>query len=234
MTRDDDHPSPPNEPRSPDIRPAIIFDLDGTLADTLDDITDAVNELLGAIGRPLVKTDDMRGLIGEGLPILIQRASGISDSDVIAELVDRYRPVYTSRMLRKTRLYPGIEGLLDALTAADVAMCVLSNKPHVYTLPICDALLSRWPFVRCCGHTDGYQRKPDPTKAVELAGAMGRKPCDTMFVGDSTVDIATARAAGMRSVAVTWGFRRRAELLAAEPDQLIDEPMALVNLVGPT
>lgn len=176
----------------------------------------------------------MRGLIGEGLPILIRRVSGIEDAGVIADLVERYRPAYTARMLDKTHLYPGIDATLDALAAADVPMSVLSNKPDVYTVPICNALLSRWPFVRCCGHVDGALRKPDPTKAVELAEAMGRKPRETIFVGDSTVDIETARAAGMRSVAVTWGFRPREELAEAAPNQLIDDPRALIRLVAPT
>ena len=220
-------------PEEHNIRPAIIFDLDGTLADTLDDITDAANELLASIGRPMVTPEVMRGLIGQGLPILIRRASGIEDADVITDLVERYRPAYTARMLDKTRLYPGIEATLDALTAADIPMSVLSNKPDVYTVPICDALLSRWPFVRCCGHVDGALRKPDPTKAVDLAKAMGHKPHDTIFVGDSTVDIATARAAGMRSVAVTWGFGGREDLAAAAPNQLIDDPLELVGLVVP-
>jgi len=174
----------------------------------------------------------MRGMIGEGLPILIERASGLNDSETIAELVERYRPVYSARMLNRTRLYPGIEPLLDILTDADAAMCVLSNKPHVFTAPICDALLSRWPFVRCCGHVDGWPRKPDPARALDLAQAMDREPRDTVFVGDSSVDIATARAAGMHSVAVTWGFRPRADLVAADPDQLIDEPMELIEWLG--
>ncbi len=214
---------------------AVIFDLDGTLADTLDDITDAMNVVLAEIKhRPIARTR-MRSLIGAGLPVLMKLATGIDDADRIDQLVQRYQPVYADRMLRKTCLYPGVDRALDTLSAAGVPMSVLSNKPHRFTSPICDALLSRWPFVECRGHRDDVsneRRKPDPGVALELSRVMNRTPGDVVFVGDSEADIATARNAGMRSVAVTWGFRDRQDLAASDPDEIIAHPARLTELLS--
>jgi phosphoglycolate phosphatase len=219
---------------SADLKPApraVVFDLDGTLADTLEDITNAMNEVLVEIGHSTVTLDNMRGLVGEGLSVLIERATGITDADEVALLVKRYQPAYASRMLHHTRLYPRIDAALDALTGAGVSMCVLSNKPHYFTGPMCDALLSEWDFVRCLGHRDGHPRKPDPAAALELVAAMSRKPRDVFFVGDSAVDIKTAHNAGMPSIGVTWGFRDRDELVAAGAAHLVNTPAELAEVI---
>ncbi len=210
---------------------AVVFDLDGTLADTLEDITNAMNEVLVEIGHSTVTVDRMRGLVGEGLAVLIERATGITDADKVASLVKRYRPAYASRMLQHTRLYPGIEAALDRLSGADVSMCVLSNKPHYFTEPMCDALLSGWKFVRCLGHRDGHLRKPDPAAALELVAGMNREPRDVFFVGDSAVDINTAHNARMPSIGVTWGFRDRDELIAAGAAHLVNTPAELAAVI---
>ena len=220
----------PDEPREP---PGVIFDLDGTLMDTLDDLTNAVNVLLEEIGRPTVSREHVGGMIGEGLSIFLKRASGIDDSDTITRLVERYRPLYFARLLDHTKLYPGIAMLLDALTAANMPMGVLSNKPHIYTVPLCDALLNRWSFVRIQGTIDGVPTKPDPTAALVLANEMNRPPANVYFVGDSNVDVETARRAGMIPVAVTWGYGDHEELIAADPALLVDTPDQLAKLITP-
>lgn len=212
-------------------RRAVIFDLDGTLADTLDDITDAMNRVLADADRPAVSRGRMRRLIGEGLTPLMRRAAGLDDDGAVAALVERYLPVYRGIMLDKTRLYPGVAGLLDTLVAGGVPMAVLSNKPHPFTAPICERLLAGWPFVACVGHREPYRRKPDPGAALALSGAMERPPHETVLVGDSDVDIDTARNAGMISVAVTWGFGDAEDLRSAGPAHMIDRPEQLVELV---
>ncbi len=210
---------------------AVIFDLDGTLLDTLDDITSAANAALAEFDRPAVDQSDMRLLVGSGLHVLLQRASGIEDDAVLEKLVARYRLHYERAMLDQTHLYAGISEMLDGCQGLGVPMSVLSNKPHRFTAPIGEHYLSRWCFVRLLGHEDGTLRKPDPGVALQLAGVMGRKPSDVVFVGDSSVDILTARNAGMLSVAVTWGFRDIESLEAAGPDHIIRHPRELVPLL---
>ncbi len=210
----------------------VIFDLDGTLADTLDDITEAMNRILAGIDQPPVPRERMRLLIGEGLSTLMQRATGIEDENVIADLVERYRPVYSEIMLDKTRLYPGVADALDALTAAGVPIAVLSNKPDHFTVPICERLLADWPFVRFAGHREPCPRKPDPTAALDLCARMDRSPAETFLVGDSDVDIETGRNAGMTSVAVTWGFRDLDHLVSARPAHVVDRPEQLIALIA--
>lgn len=211
--------------------PGVIFDLDGTLADTLADIADSINHILAEIGHEPASRERIRSCIGEGLPILLQRVSGIVEPATIASLVDRYRPIYQCRLLRQTRLYPGIDSVLDALVCARVPMSVLSNKPHEFTDPICGALLRRWPFVRSYGWRDGSDRKPEPTTALELAALMQRASSDVYFVGDSSTDIHTARNAGMIPVAVTWGYRDLQELEAAGATYYLDQPRQLTELI---
>ena len=209
----------------------VIFDIDGTLMDTLDDLTNAVNVLLEEIGRPTVSREHVGGMIGEGLSIFLKRASGIDDPEIITKLAERYRPLYFARLLDHTKLYPGIPMLLDALTAADMPMGILSNKPHIYTVPLCDALLNRWPFVRIQGTVDRVPKKPDPTAALVLANEMNRPPANVYFVGDSNVDVETARRAGMIPLAVTWGYGDHDELIAANPALLADTPEQVVKLL---
>lgn len=213
------------------LTPGVIFDLDGTLADTLADITDSINEVFSQIDYTPVSRERIRLLIGEGLTNLLRQASGINDPDVLADFVDRYRHVYGKRMLNKTRLYPGVEPMLDALAESRVPMCVLSNKPHEYTAPICNALLTRWPFVRFRGCRQDDSRKPDPAVALGLATEMQRPTPHVYFVGDSSTDIVTARNAGMVPVAVTWGYRDRDDLESACPAHYVDQPVRLVELL---
>jgi phosphoglycolate phosphatase len=213
------------------MTPSVIFDFDGTLADTLDDITDAMNEILPHYQRPPISTIRMKSLIGEGLHELIRKAAGVESENDIAQFVAHYRPAYAQRMLNKTRLYDGVAETLTELTNRNIPMAVLSNKPHRFTAPICDALLAEWPFVQCRGHVDGGPRKPDPAVAIEIADIMDRNPANTLFVGDSDVDIATARRAGMTAVAVTWGFRDPTTF-PNQPDHTIDTPQQLLTILN--
>lgn len=203
---------------------AVIFDLDGTLIDTLDDITDSMNVVFEACGYAVVKRERARRLVGEGLAILLERASGETDRAKLSELVDRYRAVYRERMFERTRLYDGVGEMLDELTAGRVPMCVLSNKPDEFTVPICERLLQRWTFQAFRGSGSAVLRKPDPTESLRLCSLMGHAPEQSVFVGDSDIDVLTAHNAGMKSIGVTWGFRDRSVLEAAKPHVLLDTP----------
>ncbi len=218
------------EEHRPKQPPGVIFDLDGTLADTLQDITDSINMAFGKLGIEAIGRGRLRPLIGQGLPSLLRRASGIEDPDRIGALVEGYRVVYRRRMLDRTRLYPGVAELLDRLVELRIPMAVLSNKPEEFTVPICEALLARWPFVKWQGARNEGHRKPDPTTALQLADEMDRPARVICFVGDSTTDVLTARNAGMIAVAVTWGYRDIDELQAAGPAHVIEKPEALIEV----
>lgn len=208
---------------------AVIFDLDGTLADTLNDITDSINLAFTEMELPAVGPERVRYLIGEGLLNLLRLASGVDDEAVLSQLVEQYRTYYTERMMRRTRLYGGVPELLDELCNLSVPLSVLSNKPDEFTVPICRALLGRWPFVEMAGAKEASLKKPDASVALTQARSMGRDPKETVFVGDSAVDIHTAHNAGMTSVAVTWGYRDRDELERANPSYIIEHPQELLK-----
>lgn len=223
----------PVDPTNPSRVRGVIFDLDGTLADTLEDITAAINVCFEQSGLPSVSIARIRSLIGWGLRNLFSKASGIDEPHRIDTLVHTYRPIYVERMLRHTRIYAGIDDLLARMTADRVPMAVYSNKPDEFTVPMCASLLRPYRFVCFRGVRDGATRKPDPTVAFELARAMDRTPEEVLFVGDSPTDILTAEAAGMTSVAVTWGYRDRAVLEEARPHHVIARPEALWPLLFP-
>jgi len=204
--------------------PGVIFDLDGTLADTLADLTDAVNAAMRWGGLPLHGPEVVRTYVGDGLPVLIRRAAGTDDPQRVNELIVPFRVYYQQHYLRHTRLYPGVAAALTALQTAGCPLAVLSNKPDEFTNAMCRALLAEWRFTAFAGTSDRYPSKPDPTRALSLAAEMGRPPCEVFIVGDAPSDVATAHAGGMRSVAVTWGFRDHADLHAAGPDRIVDRP----------
>lgn len=205
------------------IPPAIILDLDGTVADTLDDITNAVNYALDHMQGRLLDCDVVRGMIGDGVSTLMSLAGQTDDEAMVAFLVRRFREHYDENYLANTRLYDGAERFFSRCDREGVLPAILSNKPHEYTLLICDELLDRWNFGAILGAHDGLPVKPHPASALALADAMKRDPVDMFFVGDSVVDVTTAKAAGMRSVAVTWGFQDRACLRASDPDYLVND-----------
>lgn len=212
-------------------RCGVIFDFDGTLAHTLDDIASAVNEVLVQFRFEPQDRDAIRAMIGNGLAVLLQRASGSNDSAIVGAMVDQYRPVYLANMLNATRLYDGVASMLDGLADAEVPMSVLSNKPHEFTAPLCDSLLARWPFVCMEGADDRFAKKPDPARALDICARMGVSPAECLFVGDSAVDVMTGRNAGMVPIAVTWGYRDRGELIGAEPLRLVDSPAQLAAIL---
>ncbi len=209
---------------------AIIFDLDGTLVDSLEDIAAALGGALADAGLARPPIELVRGWIGDGAHSLVRRAvDGRADVDaVLAAFRERYR----AQPIVHTRLYDGIAAALDELAAPGRSFAVLSNKPHELTRTIAERLLGGWPFAAVLGHRPGMPLKPDPTTALVTADELGVAPTRCAFVGDSAIDVETARAAGMRAIAVTWGFRDRAELEAARPDVLVDEPRQVVAAVA--
>lgn len=204
----------------------IIFDLDGTLINSLEDISDSVNIVLKELGYPTFDYDRYRFFVGNGFRSLVTQClpEDKRDEESVSQLFSLAMDVYGKRCTEKTYLYDGIPELLDRLCAEGIKMAVLSNKPDSLTRKISDILLDKWKFEIIMGAGDSFPRKPDPASSLHIARVMGIEPEKIIYVGDSDVDMKTAGAAGFYAVGVTWGFRPRAELEASGADLIIDHP----------
>jgi len=214
---------------------AVVFDLDGTLLDSLEDLADAMNCVLAEAGYPLHPLEAYRYFVGDGIEALVRRAvpEAERDHDALPPLIDAMRDEYARRSANKTRPYPGIPELLDALQTRSVPFAILSNKPHAATLDLVDRLLGRWRFAAVLGARDTVPKKPHPAGALEIAENLRLAPAAFAYVGDTPVDMGTARAAGMFAAGVLWGFRSEAELREAGAQALLTEPADLLTLLCP-
>ncbi len=214
---------------------AIIFDLDGTLLDTLADIGDSVNLMLAEYGFPGHTTDDYRRFIGNGIRMLVTRAMPIAgrSEEIVDACVRRARELYWENWNRKTRPYEGITELLDHLKTKGLPLAVLSNKPHDFTVRYVKTYFDQWDFKVVMGQSDHFPVKPDPASALDIARQMGLSPETFLFVGDSAVDMKTAGAAGMHAVGVSWGFKGPKELRENGCRTLVDHPLEILPLLEP-
>lgn len=212
---------------------AVLFDLDGTLLDTLDDLADSMNASLRRFGFPPNTVDTYRYLVGDGVMNLVSRAlpADHRDEATINEVVSAQWEEYSRNWANKTRPYEGIPELLDALQERGVVMCVLSNKPDDFTRLVVQKFLSKWKFAVVRGQDEDTPIKPDPSAANQIALRLGIANTKFLYVGDSNTDMRTANAAGMFAVGASWGFRRRDELLAAGAKALIEQPRELLTLL---
>lgn len=213
---------------------AVLFDLDGTLLDTLEDIADAANAVLRAHGFPPHPAESYRQFIGSGVEILFRRALHghySLDGDWVDRCCQAFREAYGTTWDVHTRPFHGIPELLDALTARGLALGILSNKPDHFTRLCVERYFSNWPIGAVLGERDGIPRKPDPAGAMEISRLLHVPPHDFLYVGDTSVDMETARRAGMTPVGVAWGFRPVEELLAAGASTILNDPGELLDLV---
>ncbi|MDR3640494.1 MAG: HAD family hydrolase [Humidesulfovibrio sp.] len=213
---------------------AIIFDLDGTLLDTLADLADSGNATLAAIGLPGHPQDAYRYFVGLGIEELVRRMLPESrrDPETIKTASGIIAEEYQRRWKDKTRPYPGILELLEALRQRELPVCVLSNKPQPYTDLTVAEFFPGWPFTNVRGARPEVPNKPHPAGALALAAELGLAPGSIIFVGDSKTDMKTARGAGMLPVGVLWGFRDEAELVANGARHLIGKPAELLDLLA--
>ena len=209
----------------------ILFDLDGTLLDTLEDLADAVNVILERHRCPRRSVDEVRNFVGNGLGMLMRRSLPAQYSQMVSDLcAEELRTYYTAHSRVKTRPYRGVAEMLKALKAAGVRVSVVSNKADEAVGGLCGAYFPGLVDV-AVGETPGRRPKPAPD-AVELAlERLRADPSTAVYIGDSQVDIATARAAGLPCIAVTWGFRSRQELVDAGAETLADTPEELLELL---
>ena len=210
---------------------AVVFDLDGTLTDTLQDIADAMNRALQLHGLPVWPLEDYRYLVGDGAKMLSRRAVRERQDLADAVLAD-YQAWYERHTLVTTKPYPGVPELLRQLADAGVKLAVLSNKPDADTRGVVQHFFPEIPFAVVRGQVEGVPVKPDPTGAALVAQALNVRPERTLYLGDTAVDMQTARAAGMYPVGALWGFRTAEELQSSGAAALAAVPADVAYIAG--
>jgi phosphoglycolate phosphatase len=212
-----------------------IFDLDGTLLDTLEDLADSMNAALTANGLPTrPNLDEHKYMVGQGVDVYLHMAMGeqaAADSRLYAKVRADYLAIYGRNWNVKTRPYEGVHELVDGLRRRGLVVAVLSNKPNETTRKTVDAFLGGDRFDLVRGALDDVQLKPDPASALAIAAELGIEPGQFIYVGDTAVDMRTARAAGMCAIGALWGFRTAAELQAAGAHVLVERPLDVLKCV---
>ena len=213
-------------------RRAVLFDLDGTLLDTLHDIAAAANCVLTGRGFPAHPVDAYRRFVGDGVVMLLTRALPTDERNekLVGQCVDEFGEAYRQNWNVHTRPYDGVIELLKQLAQAACPMAVLSNKPHEFTQKCVREYLPHGRFRMVEGQRDSIPRKPDPAGAVRIAHQLRIATRDCLFLGDSSVDMETARRAGMVPVGAGWGFRSHQELQDSGACAIIDFPLDLLQL----
>lgn len=210
---------------------AVLFDLDGTLLDTLADLRTACNVALRSVGERERSLEDVRRFVGNGIARLMELAiPGGRGHPRFAEALATLQAFYAAHNRVETRPYAGVEGLMRELKAAGRKLAVVSNKPDAAVRALCGELFAGLPDV-AIGERAGVRRKPAPDMVLEALRALGTGAGSAVYVGDSEVDLATARNAGLPCISVTWGFRSRAELLAAGATTLADTAADVARMV---
>ena len=213
------------------MKQGLIFDLDGTLVDSLRGIAASLNHALAASGLPVHANAAVRGFIGNGARILIRRAAPEDADEGLLDTVEQaFKGDYDLTWPDGTTAYDGIAGLLESLQHRGYPLAVLSNKPHPFTETIVSQIFPTVRFAAVLGQRAGIPHKPDPAGALEIAHSLHLCPEDCIVIGDSTMDLETARNAGMRAIAVTWGFHDRDRLVAAGANLIAEDPAGLLAI----
>ena len=212
---------------------SVIFDLDGTLLDTIEDITDSMNHVLDRYGFSRHSIAEYKLFVGDGAVNLVKRSvcGAVVSGDMLTQLEEGYRAEYLKRHADKTRPYDGIPELLAALTDRGSKIAVLSNKPHEATEKVIAHYFPTIVFDAVIGQRPGHPIKPDPGGVYEILGILGVKKESVLYIGDTGTDILTAKAAGLKAVGALWGFRDKAELAGNGADLYAAQPMDLLDLL---
>lgn len=213
---------------------ACIFDLDGTLTDTLESLAFSVNETMKEIGMPQITEDQCRQFVGNGAKVLIEktlRAAGDENLNRFEEAFEVYGRIFDDNCTYKVKPYDGIREMLHQMKERGMKLGVLSNKPDRQTVHVVSEIFGTDTFDIVQGQKEGIPRKPDPAAALSIAGQFGISPKEAIYIGDSEVDAATGKAAGMDTILVSWGFRPKEELREAAPEWLVDRAEEIMAII---
>jgi phosphoglycolate phosphatase len=213
---------------------AAIFDLDGTLVDSLGDMADSINAVIASYGYPQHSIERYGEMAGDGLVSLIRRSlppERSNDIDFVISLIPKVDQEYDKRWFVRTHPYDGIPELLDLINSKNVGLAILSNKPHAFVTKFIPHFFPDIRFDVVFGARKGIPQKPSPAAAYEIASIIGIDASECIFIGDSAADMLTGKTADMFSVGVTWGFRPPEELLYAGADIVVHHPREIMNLL---
>ncbi|MDD2886501.1 MAG: HAD family hydrolase [Aliarcobacter sp.] len=213
----------------------IIFDLDGTLIDSLEDIAVCMNQVLKELDLPTHEMNDYKYFVGGGISILVDNALNALNTEISDELKEkvtqRFKEIYDQKLHAKTKPYDGIYELLDELVKLDYNIGILSNKPHEFTLAYAKSLFSKYNIPQIHGQKSDVPKKPDPSAAIMIATSFN-SPCEeTYFIGDTMVDMQTAVNANMIGIGVLWGFRDEKELIENGASFVVKHPLDIMEII---
>ena len=209
-----------------------IFDLDGTLTDTLASLTYSVNETLKEMGLSPITAEQCRSFVGNGARVLIEKALaavGLPDKSRLEEGMEIYGRIFDANCTYHVTPYEGVRDMLVEMKEQGMKLGVLSNKPHRQTVKVVREIFGEGMFDCVQGQQEGIARKPDPEGVYRLMDALKVSKEECLYVGDSEVDIQTGKNAGVRTIGVAWGFRTREILEAAGAEMIIDTPVELMG-----
>ncbi len=213
---------------------SAIFDLDGTVCDTIHTIAHYGNRALEKFGFETIEEKEYNYLAGRGALNLIcgmLKYRGCEDKEMIKKVFDFYKPDYETDSLYKTKVFDGIKEVISKMKAMGMKVGLVSNKPHEAVCFIIDALFEKGSFDFYTGLLDNMKAKPNPESVLKVAEQFGAEPCECMYVGDTDVDMFTGKGAGMYTVGVLWGFRDYEELSCAGADEIVEKPLELLKIL---
>jgi len=211
-----------------------IFDLDGTLVNSIHALTYCTNLALKRCGMGPVTEKQMKGIVGDGYKMQMRRsliASGDTDLVHYEEILPIYMEIFAEHCLYELHAYEGIPALLSYVRRQGMKIAVVSNKPHAQAVNTVEAVFGKGFFDVIIGEREGIPKKPDPTGALKAAEEMGAKPEECLYFGDTNTDMKTGRSAGMTTVGVLWGFRGLEELREFSPAYLIEKPEDMIEIL---
>ncbi len=213
---------------------AVIFDLDGTLLDTIEDIADANNLMLRSYGYPEHSIEKYIEWIGCGAKKLVL-ASLPSNVDCrknrIQDYLDEYKRIYSNNIDKKTRLFNGIDQVLDYLSERHIPVSINTNKPQELTTLVFRKFLQNWSFRFIYGQSDKFSKKPNAGAAEAIASGLGTEPGNILFIGDSITDLETAENAGMPSIGVLWGYGNKEQMEKGGAVKMINHPLEIIEFI---
>lgn len=211
----------------------FVFDLDGTLLNSLEDLANSTNYALQKNGYPPRTMEEYRRFVSDGLPKLIERALGNKyNPETGLRLTEDFVAYYSSHYVDATRLYVGVAEMLNELRSRSMLLAILSNKPDSFLRIMIDQMFPAGTFAMVQGKTDQFPTKPDPASLQYILQELHTSPADALYIGDSDVDMYTAHNAGVKAVGVAWGFRDKQELEAAGADYIVVSPLEIPGLAS--